>query len=93
VDVTLVRAAVGGCRAARQFAGHCPLAMGTRFDNFTPRAYAYATDGVPVRAQANRRLLRHAMAAGGLSVYSGEWWHFDGPGAAVHRPILHAPLR
>jgi D-alanyl-D-alanine dipeptidase len=33
------------------------------------------------------------MAAGGLSVYSGEWWHFDGPGADVHRPILHAPLR
>ena len=29
-----------------------------------------------------------AMAAGGFTVYSGEWWHFDGPGAAVQRPIV-----
>jgi len=32
------------------------------------------------------------MAAGGLSVYSGEWWHFDGPGANVDQPILDVPL-
>jgi len=25
-------------------------------------------------------------------VYSGEWWHFDGPGAAVDRPILDVPV-
>ena len=36
--------------------------------------------------------LRTAMAAGGLTVYSGEWWHFDGPGADVARPIVNAPL-
>lgn len=92
VDVTLAHATVGGC-ASHRVHGHCLLPMGTGFDNFTPRAYAYATAGVSPRAEGDRRLLRHAMAAGGLSVYSGEWWHFDGPGADVHRPILHAPLR
>ena len=42
--------------------------------------------------QANRALLRNAMAAGGLAVYSGEWWHFDGPGALTPRPILDVPV-
>jgi zinc D-Ala-D-Ala dipeptidase len=27
-----------------------------------------------------------------LTVYSGEWWHFDGPGASDPRPILDAPV-
>ncbi len=62
--------------------------MGTDFDDFSPRATAYATVGVSATQQANRALLRSAMSAGGLSVYSGEWWHFDGPGAGVQRPIL-----
>ena len=70
----------------------CLVRMGTGFDNFTARAHAYATDGVSHRAQANRHLLRTAMAAGGISVYSGEWWHFDGPGAGTPRPILRAGL-
>jgi zinc D-Ala-D-Ala dipeptidase len=68
------------------------LDMGTGFDDFSPRALAYATDGVSAQAQANRKLLRDAMSAGGLAVYSGEWWHFDGPGAGVARPILDAPV-
>ena len=68
------------------------LDMGTDFDSFTPPAMAYATDGVTAVARANRAALREAMAAGGLSVYSGEWWHFDGPGAGVDRPILEVPL-
>ncbi|WP_235634529.1 M15 family metallopeptidase [Mycobacterium tuberculosis] len=25
-------------------------------------------------------------------MYSGEWWHFDGPGAGVDRPILEVPV-
>ncbi len=66
--------------------------MGTDFDSFTPPALAYATDGVTAAQRANRALLREAMAAGGLTVYSGEWWHFDGPGAAVDRPIIEVPL-
>lgn len=66
--------------------------MGTGFDDFTPRSLAYATDGVSLEQQANRALLRNAMKAGGLEVYSGEWWHFDGPGAGVPRPILDVPV-
>ena len=66
--------------------------MGTGFDDVSPRATAYATEGVSALAQANRARLRNAMAAGGLTVYSGEWWHFDGPGAGVERPILDVPV-
>ncbi|AKK30392.1 D-alanyl-D-alanine dipeptidase [Mycobacterium sp. EPa45] len=66
--------------------------MGTDFDDFSAHAQAFATDGVSATAQANRARLRTAMAAGGLAVYSGEWWHFDGPGAGVQRPILDVPV-
>ena len=66
--------------------------MGTRFDDFSPRAKAFATDGVNAQQQANRAWLREGMSAGGLQVYSGEWWHFDGPGADVGQPILDVPL-
>jgi D-alanyl-D-alanine dipeptidase len=79
VDVTL---AAGGRR----------VDMGTGFDDFSPRALAYATDGVTAAQQANRARLRTAMAEGGLTVYAGEWWHFDGPGADVPRPILDVPV-
>lgn len=80
VDVTL--ASSGGRR----------LDMGTRFDDFSARAHAFATDGVSAAAIANRSRLRSAMQAGGLAQYSGEWWHYDGPGAGVERPILKAGL-
>ena len=80
VDVTIVDAA-----------GR-PVDMGTDFDDFSARATAYATDGVSAAAQANRARLRTARAAGGLAVYSGEWWHFDGPGAGVQRPIIDVPV-
>jgi D-alanyl-D-alanine dipeptidase len=66
--------------------------MGTGFDDFTPRALAYATAGVSPVAQHNRARLRQAMQSGGLSPYSGEWWHFDGPGASDPRPILDVPV-
>jgi zinc D-Ala-D-Ala dipeptidase len=66
--------------------------MGTDYDDFSPRSLAYATEGVSPAAQANRARLREAMSAGGLTVYAGEWWHFDGPGAAVQRPILDVPV-
>lgn len=66
--------------------------MGTDFDDFSPHATAYATDGVTAQQQANRSVLRTAMQSGGLKVYSGEWWHFDGPGADVPRAILDVPV-
>jgi D-alanyl-D-alanine dipeptidase len=68
------------------------LDMGTDFDDFTPRSLAYATEGVTADQRANRARLRDAMAAGGLTVYSGEWWHFDGPGAKDPLPILDVPV-
>jgi zinc D-Ala-D-Ala dipeptidase len=66
--------------------------MGTGFDDFSAKAKAFATDGVTPAQQANRKWLRDGMAAGGLAVYSGEWWHFDGPDADAGRPILDVPL-
>lgn len=90
VDVTIARPGLH-CSALRRVQGHCRVVMGTKFDDFTPRAYALA-HGIGSRARHNRAVLRRAMNAGGLSVYSGEWWHFDGPGSQVHRPILHVPV-
>ena len=93
VDVTLARAATGlGCAAGQRIDGHCLLEMGTGFDDFTPRAYAFATDGLSAQARSNRATLRTAMYSGGISVYSGEWWHFDGPDALIGRPFLDAPV-
>jgi zinc D-Ala-D-Ala dipeptidase len=79
VDVTLAR-------------GGSLVDMGTDFDEFTPRANAYATEGVSAAVQENRARLRDAMAAGGLTVYPGEWWHFDAPGADDNHPILEVPV-
>nr|WP_245906502.1 M15 family metallopeptidase [Mycolicibacterium palauense] len=62
--------------------------MGTDFDDFTPRSLAYATEGLTDDQQENRQRLRAAMRAGGFRVYEPEWWHFDGPGAAVPRPLI-----
>ncbi|MFV0496214.1 M15 family metallopeptidase [Mycobacterium sp.] len=81
-----------GCPGERLGAGFCLADMGTDFDNFTDRAKAFATEGVSTVAQQNRTRLRDAMNYGGLKVYSGEWWHFDGPGAGVQRPILNVPV-
>jgi D-alanyl-D-alanine dipeptidase len=92
-DVTLAYAATGRpCTAAQRVQGHCLLDMGTGFDDFTARAHAFAVAGVSPQAQANRARLRSAMNAGGITVYSGEWWHFNGPGSAVRRSHLNAPL-
>ena len=93
VDVTLASVDTTlGCAPARSVRRHCLLDMGTAFDDFTPRAHAFATDGVSPQAQANRALLRTAMNSGGITVYSVDWWHFDGPGADVQRPHLDAPV-
>jgi D-alanyl-D-alanine dipeptidase len=69
-----------------------PVDMGTDFDDFTPRALAYATQDVSAAAQANRARLRDAMNVGGLTVYKGEWWHFDTSDAYEKRPILNVPV-
>lgn len=80
------------CPSGQYADGLCLADMGTDFDDFSSRANAFATQGVGAGAQANRAALRDAMKYGGLAPYSGEWWHFDGPGAAVDRPILDVPV-
>jgi len=81
------------CPPERQEAASLCLAdMGTDFDDFSARANAFATQGVSVEAQANRKRLRDAMTYGGLSAYTGEWWHFDGPEAGMDHPILNVPV-
>lgn len=80
------------CPTERRAAQFCVADMGTDFDDFSARATAFATLDVSATAQANRARLRDAMKYGGLAVYSGEWWHFDGPGAGVQRPILDVPV-
>jgi zinc D-Ala-D-Ala dipeptidase len=93
VDITLAYTSTGHvCAASNRVQGHCLLDMGTGFDDFTPRAFAFATAGVSGVSQANRAKLRTAMNTGGITVYTGEWWHFDGPGADIRRPILGVPL-
>ncbi|OJZ72263.1 D-alanyl-D-alanine dipeptidase [Mycobacterium paraffinicum] len=91
VDVTLTTAQQP-CASGLHAEGLCLADMGTDFDDFSSRANAFATQGVSDDAQANRAALRNAMKYGGLAPYSGEWWHFDGPGAATDRPILNVPV-
>jgi D-alanyl-D-alanine dipeptidase len=91
VDVTIADTRVQ-CPSDQQVGSGCQVDMGTDFDDFSPRSLAFATDGISAAAQANRARLRAAMSTGGLTVYPGEWWHFDGPGASVHRPILTVPV-
>lgn len=91
VDLTYA-GALPQCPRERLVSNICLADMGTDFDDFTSRANAYATQEVSVEAQANRKRLRDAMGYGGLTVYSGEWWHFDGPGAGVQRPIINVPV-
>jgi D-alanyl-D-alanine dipeptidase len=91
VDVTIAELNPQ-CPRAFQIGAACLVDMGTDFDDFSPRAMAYATAGLSSPAQANRSRLRDAMAQGGLAVYSGEWWHFDGPGAGIDRPLLDVPI-
>lgn len=91
VDVTIATR-LPGCPPRRQIGAQCLVDMGSGFDDFTPRAHAFATHGVSGSAQRARARLRAAMAAGGLSAYPGEWWHFDGDGAEVRRPIIDVPV-
>ncbi|WP_025738027.1 M15 family metallopeptidase [Mycobacterium genavense] len=91
VDVTFT-SVEPQCPPQRRAGGLCLADMGTDFDDFTPRATAFATQGVSAEAQANRARLRYAMKYGGLSPCSGEWWHFDGPGAGVHLPTPNVPV-
>jgi zinc D-Ala-D-Ala dipeptidase len=93
VDVTFTSPQqLGQCPPERRAGSFCLADMGTDFDDFSSRANALATQDISAAAVANRKRLRDAMTYGGLAVYSGEWWHFDGPGAGVQRPIINVPV-
>jgi D-alanyl-D-alanine dipeptidase len=91
VDVTIARVQQQGA-PDRPAGSYTLLDMGTDLDDFSPRGTAFATDGISPEAQANRARLRSAMSVGGFTPYTGEWWHFDGPGAGIERPILDVPV-
>ena len=91
VDVTLADARTQ-CPRERRVGSLCLMDMGTDFDDFSATAAAYATDGVSPEARANRSRLRKAMEDGGFTIYSGEWWHFNGPDSHVKRPIIDVPV-
>lgn len=54
-----------------------PLALGTAFDDFTPRAAADAIEAEPGVDRELRRLLYWTMRAHGFVVLTFEWWHFE----------------
>ena len=55
-----------------------PLALGTAFDEFTPRAHTTALEmDEDVLSRELRRLLVYAMRRVGFVAYHAEWWHFE----------------
>ena len=52
------------------------LEMGTRFDDFTPRAH-HANPALSAVAQRNRAILLGIMTAAGWDFYRNEWWHYQ----------------
>lgn len=56
-----------------------PVAMPTKFDDFTPRAHV-DFDDLPDNILKNRSLLRKVMTEGGFKPLRTEWWHFTYPG-------------
>ncbi len=67
------------------------VALPTDFDDFTPRARASATHGIPPEARAHRDALRDARVAAGFLPSRTEWWHFSAP-AAHGSPLLDLPV-
>ena len=68
-----------------------PVEMPTGYDDFGPRARAWATEGISRPARRHRDALRGAMTTAGFTVNPMEWWHFDAPGAAA-LPLLDLPI-
>lgn len=54
-----------------------PLALGTPFDEFTPRAHLCSFESEPGPVRALRRLLVHHMVDAGFAPFAEEWWHFS----------------
>lgn len=54
-----------------------PLALGTDFDDFTPRAHARSLEATLDESRNLRRLLFWTMRSVGFIVIDCEWWHFE----------------
>jgi len=54
-----------------------PLALGTGFDDFTPRAHSSALEHEHCVERDLRRLLFWTMHRVGFVMLSCEWWHFE----------------
>ena len=52
------------------------LDMGTKFDEFTPRAFHGNLDISPA-AQRHRAILLGVMTAAGWDFFRNEWWHYQ----------------
>ncbi|WP_435102833.1 M15 family metallopeptidase [Arhodomonas sp. AD133] len=55
------------------------LAMGSDFDEITPRSHTrhYEGSGDASTVREYRRMLYHAMTAAGFTNLPSEWWHYD----------------
>lgn len=54
-----------------------PLALGTHFDDFTPRAHTDHFEDVDSPIRGLRRTLYWTMRSAGFVVLHCEWWHFE----------------
>lgn len=81
VDITLADIATGQ-----------PLAMPTRFDDFSEKAHHdyMQLDSTVI---ANRQLLRDVMQQNGFTALSTEWWHYSFTGASSQFPVLNIPFK
>ena len=52
------------------------LDMGTKFDDFTPKAY-HGNKKISKEAQKNRFILMGIMMSSGWDFYEKEWWHYQ----------------
>lgn len=73
VDVTLIR-----------LNDNKELPMPTKFDDFTPKAWRTAHEGLAEEQIANRNKLETVMTKYGFKGLRTEWWHFDWAKALEH---------
>ena len=52
------------------------LDMGTKFDDFTEKAYHLSED-ISLKARKNRSMLLSIMTLAGFDFYHKEWWHYQ----------------
>ena len=50
--------------------------MGTKFDDFSKKAYHLSKE-VSITARKNRYLLLSIMTLAGFDFYHNEWWHYQ----------------